>query len=116
MTRSVVDQTARDRPRVVPEYLPGLRVKGIGIVRCGNVHHAVYNYGRDLENPGVSTVKYPLGLKMRNILRSDLCETAEAPSSVVAVIRRPVISDNPRNQVGQLHIDRSAGARIRALC
>src|SRR5215472_9535061 len=116
MTRSVVDQTARDRPRVVPEYLPGLRVEGIGVVRCSNIHHAVYNYGRDLENPGVSTVKDPLGLKMRNILRSYLCETAEAPSSVVAVIRRPVISNSPRNQVSRLYIDHSASPQIWALC
>jgi len=86
MTRSVVDQAARDRPRVVPEYLAGLRVEGIGIVRCGNVHHAVYNYGRGLENPCVSAVKDPLGLKLGNILRSNLCETAEAPSGVVSVI------------------------------
>src|SRR4051812_27438704 len=116
MTRSVVDQTTRDRPRVVPEYLAGLRIEGIGIVRCGNVHHSVYNYGRNLEDPYVLTVKDPLGLKLRNILRSNLCEAAEAPSAVVAVIRWPIISHGPRKQLGRLHVDQVANVRMRALC
>ena len=36
-------------------------------------------------------MKDPLRLQMTGILRSDLGETAETPSGVVAVVRRPVV-------------------------
>src|SRR5947209_20614725 len=115
MTRSIVDQTTRDRTRIVPQDLAGLRVEGIGVVRCRNVHHAVYDYRRDLKDAHISTVKNPLGLKLRNVLRSNLLEATESASGIVAIIRWPVVGDLPRKKFGGLHIDYCARACIRVL-
>src|SRR5271165_4268277 len=85
MARGVIDKPTRNRPGIVPEYLSRLCIKSEGIVRPGEVHDAIHNYRRRLQNAGSLGMKDPLRLQVGNILGSDLGKTAEAPARVVAI-------------------------------
>src|ERR1700722_17572460 len=114
MTRGIIDQTARNRPSIVPEDLSRLRVESKHIVRTGEVHDAVEHYRCAFEHPGRPGMKDPLRLQVANILRSYLGKTAEATSGVVTVVRRPIVfnlrrsirtgTENHHPQASKLHI------------
>ncbi len=99
MAGGVIDQAARNRPRIVPEHFSRLRIEGKRIVRPGEVHDAVHHDGRRFQHAGRLGVKDPLRLQVGNILRSDLGKTAKAPAGVVAVVRRPIVL-NLRRRIG----------------
>src|SRR3984957_8718540 len=114
MTRGIIDQAARNRPGIMPEYLSRLRVESKHIVSPGEVHDAVHHYRRAFQHPGGLGMKDPLRLQVSNILRSNLGETAEATSCVVTVVRGPIVfnlrrsigagADNHHPQASKLHI------------
>ena len=99
MAGGVIDQARGNRPRIVPQDLPGLRIEGVCIIGSCDVHDPIDNHRGNFKNAGISAVEYPLSLKMSDILRRDLRKAAKAPSCVITVVRRPVVFNRSREQL-----------------
>src|SRR5215471_7314144 len=90
MLRSVVNQSFRNRPRVVPDRSPGLRIKRERIVGGRQKHQAAHHYRRNFKPVRVLRMECPLRAKQRRISRSNFLERAVSASRVVAVVGGPV--------------------------
>lgn len=58
---SIIDQTTRYRPRMVPHDPSGTGIKAKRIIRRSHEHHSVHNNRGSFEPIRVLRVKYPFG-------------------------------------------------------
>ena len=101
----IVDQSLRDRPRVMPDHQPSARIQRVGIVGRGHEHDAVRDYGRDLQPVRIAGMEYPLRPQLSDICRIDLRQAAEAAATEVSVVGEPIRSGWRGDQLSGKHVN-----------
>ena len=99
MARGIVEQPRTHRTRVVPQAPSGLRVDGECVVGRCKVHHSVDDHRSGFEPVGIAGMENPGSPQLGDIFGSNFVQAAVAASAVIAIVRRPIRSDRPEEQV-----------------
>ncbi len=113
MPGGIVDQSFRNRPRMVPHHASGARIEGGGVVRRGYEHHSIYYNWSDL----LAALYYGHGKthstsQSGKIRRIDFREAAETSSrAIVSVVGDPISRRRLNQKVFEADIDCCGYAR-----
>src|SRR5580698_1843304 len=91
MTGGVINQSTEYWTQRMQKRASVRLIERVHMIGGSDVHHAIYDDRSDFKIAGISTMEYPLRTKLPNILGSDLRQTAEAPSGVISIVRRPIL-------------------------
>src|SRR5262249_7257861 len=80
------NQSWRNLTRVMPNQLPGTSIKGIRIIRSGDIHDPSHDYRRNFKHAGAAGMEDRLGSYRASIGGSDVFQAAVASAGIVSIV------------------------------